>query len=63
MFLPGFGPFHGHNVNASWVAVQRLAELGISDDMEIVIEEIPVDYCRVKEMVPKLWDKEQPDCK
>ncbi|KAK3098217.1 hypothetical protein FSP39_017294, partial [Pinctada imbricata] len=57
----GFGPFGEHKVNASWVAVQRLAEFGVKDDVELVTREIPVDYDMVKEIICSLWEEEKPD--
>ncbi|XP_005107404.1 pyroglutamyl-peptidase 1 [Aplysia californica] len=58
--VTGFGPFKGHLVNASWVAVQELAKLGLSDDVELIIYELPVVYEDVKKIIPGLWEKHKP---
>ena len=47
--VTGFGPFGIHKVNASWVAVQELKNLGLEDPfVDLVTEEIQVDYDFVK---------------
>lgn len=56
----GFGPFGMHQINASWVAVSELAKLGIADDVDLVVQEVPVEYEAVKKMVPALWEKHKP---
>ncbi|XP_072050736.1 pyroglutamyl-peptidase 1-like [Amphiura filiformis] len=58
--VTGFGPFGEHEVNASWVAVQELAKMGLSNDVELLVCEIPVIYKDVKERVPLLWKKYDP---
>ncbi|KAK6178904.1 hypothetical protein SNE40_011386 [Patella caerulea] len=59
--VTGFGPFSGHSVNASWVSVQELARLGLTDDIDLIISEIPVEYCTVKKIIPSLWKQHNPD--
>lgn len=56
----GFGPFGNHSVNASWVAVQELAKTGVSDDVMLIVEEVPVIYEHVQSVVPSLWQKYKP---
>ena len=47
--VTGFGPFGIHKVNASWVAVQELKNLGLEDPfVDLITEEIQVDYDFVK---------------
>ncbi|XP_059148997.1 pyroglutamyl-peptidase 1-like [Physella acuta] len=58
--VTGFGPFKGHKVNASWVSVQELYNLGLGDDVELVIQEIPVVYTKVQNIIPELWEKYKP---
>ncbi|BFZ02553.1 hypothetical protein BsWGS_05592 [Bradybaena similaris] len=59
--VTGFGPFKGHNINASWISVQELARLGLdADHVELVIYEIPVIYDEVKKIIPQLWEKHKP---
>ena len=60
-FLQGFGPFEGHPVNASWVAVQELAQLGINHHgVNLITTQIPVIYSEVKDIVNELWKKHNP---
>ena len=56
----GFGPFGSHAVNASWVAVQELERMGLSNDVQLITKEIAVEYGTVSETVPKLWQQYQP---
>ena len=56
----GFGPFSGHAVNASWVAVQELAKIWKNGQVNLVIEEIPVVYGSVKKIIPNLWKQHTP---
>lgn len=60
VLVTGFGPFGDHKVNASWVAVQNLNEIGIAEDIDLVIKEIPVEYCSVQDLLPKLWETYNP---
>ncbi|GFN78141.1 pyrrolidone-carboxylate peptidase [Plakobranchus ocellatus] len=60
--VTGYGPFRGHKVNASWVAVQELKSLGFDDEqVELYVYEIPVSYDAVKRTIPDLWEKHKPD--
>jgi len=48
-------------VNASWVAVQELAQTGgLGDDINLVTLEIPVAYDDVTDYVPDIWKTHQP---
>ncbi|XP_072167218.1 pyroglutamyl-peptidase 1-like [Diadema setosum] len=58
--VTGFGPFGEHNVNASWVAVQELQRIGLKDDIELVVKEVPVIYDAVDTTVPALWKDYDP---
>ena len=60
ILVTGFGPFRGHPVNSSWIAVQDLKENHTIEhrgrQIPIVIREVPVVYDTVKTEIPKLWD-------
>eukprot|EP00057_Strongylocentrotus_purpuratus_P032198 XP_786904.2 PREDICTED: pyroglutamyl-peptidase 1 [Strongylocentrotus purpuratus] len=58
--VTGFGPFGEHEVNASWVAVQELERLGLKDDVQLVVKELPVIYDSVAITVPALWKEYNP---
>ena len=58
--IAGFMPFGNHVVNASWAAVQELEKLGLGDENNLVIAEIPVEYSAVKKIVPDLWKIHRP---
>ena len=55
IILTGFGPFRGHDINASWESVKLIPELWENDKFEIIIEEIPVQYEFVETKVPDKW--------
>lgn len=67
VLLTGFGPFGDHNINPSWEVVKELSskygkyyeELGI----ELITQELPVDYKFVQNEVPRLWEEHQPKVK
>ena len=63
VLVTGFGPFHHHVVNASWVAVQEMKKLGVkhnSKEVRLEIREIPVAYEVVSSMIPKLYEEVKP---
>ena len=64
VLVTGFGPFGHHRINASWEAVKKLREKGVSfpDGKQVKMEcrEIPVVYKAVKEVVPELWKEIKP---
>lgn len=47
-------------MNASWVSVKILQEIGLGDDVELVVREIPVDYNVVRKEIPTLWHDLKP---
>ena len=55
IILTGFGPFRGHDINASWESVKLVPNLWKNDEIEIVIEEIPVQYEFIQTQVPNKW--------
>lgn len=63
VLVTGFGPFHHHRVNASWVAVQELAGIGVKhkgEEVHLEIREIPVVYEVVSKEIPKVWEEVKP---
>lgn len=60
MLIAGFGPFGEHSVNVSWVAVQNLKQRNLLPNVNVHIEEIPVDYMKVSQIVPDLWKQKNP---
>ena len=63
ILVTGFGPFHHHAVNASWVAVQEMEKLGIehkSRKIPLRTKEVPVAYDVVSSMVPSLHKEIKP---
>lgn len=59
VLVTGFGPFNEHTINASWQAVSILPELNFQD-IELIIEEIPVKYKDVDNRIAELWDTHNP---
>ncbi|XP_044311918.1 pyroglutamyl-peptidase 1 isoform X2 [Varanus komodoensis] len=58
--VTGFGPFGEHSVNASWIAVQELEKMGLREDVDLHVYEIPVEYQAVQRLIPALWEKHSP---
>lgn len=59
VLVTGFQPFGVHKINASWEAVKLLPKYKI-DNVQIVVEEVPVLYKYVEENIPLLWKKYNP---
>lgn len=63
VLVTGFGPFHHHSVNASWVAVQELHKVGVehkSKPVRLEIREIPVAYQVVSSTLPEIYKELDP---
>ncbi|XP_062998727.1 pyroglutamyl-peptidase 1-like protein [Elgaria multicarinata webbii] len=58
--VTGFGPFRQHLVNSSWEATKELSKLGLGNDVDLHIIELPVVYQKAKEIVCKAWSSFQP---
>ncbi|XP_064197486.1 pyroglutamyl-peptidase 1-like [Anguilla rostrata] len=58
--VTGFGPFGEHAVNASWVAVKELEQLGLGPGVDLHVHEVPVEYQAVSCLVPSLWEQYHP---
>ncbi|XP_043536581.1 pyroglutamyl-peptidase 1-like isoform X1 [Chiloscyllium plagiosum] len=58
--LVGFGPFRQHLTNPSWAAVQELKKLGSGDKIRLETVELPVHYQRVREILSRIWETQQP---
>jgi len=43
------------------VSVQKLATLRMPDDIELITQEIPVEYKAVGTLLPSLWKSMKPD--
>lgn len=59
VLVTGFGPFHEHKTNASWQSVKLLPKYS-NKNLNIIVEEIPVVYECVDNIVPTLWNKHNP---
>ncbi|XP_078314756.1 pyroglutamyl-peptidase 1-like [Crassostrea virginica] len=60
VLITGFGPFGEHSINASWIAVQNVKKRNLLADLDVHIQEIPVDYQEVSQVVPALWKQKNP---
>ncbi|XP_053558929.1 pyroglutamyl-peptidase 1 [Bombina bombina] len=58
--VTGFGPFGEHTINASWVAVQELEKLGLGEEVDLHVYEVPVEYQTVQRLIPGLWKMHKP---
>jgi len=61
VLVTGFGPFATHTVNASWESVKELSKIGLSDDVNLITMEIPVEYQTVNKRIPMLWKQYSPN--
>lgn len=62
VLVTGFGPFGEHSINASWEAVQQLKTItDLTEQVDLVIHEVPVAYSAVSTIIPDLWKKYAPD--
>ncbi len=59
VLVTGFEPFGGESINPSWEAVKELPD-GIGG-AEIVRKRLPVTFRGVRQILPKLLEKEMPD--
>ena len=53
--VTGFGPFAGHDINASWETVKLIPGLWDHEEFDVIIDEIPVSYEFVKSQVTQKW--------
>ncbi|TKS80032.1 Pyroglutamyl-peptidase 1 [Collichthys lucidus] len=60
VIVTGFEPFGEHAVNSSWVAVQELERLGLGEEVDLHVREVPVEYQAVQSLLPSLWKDPQP---
>ncbi|CAL8367331.1 unnamed protein product [Boreogadus saida] len=60
VIVTGFEPFGGIKVNSSWEAVKELKRLGLGNSVDLHVQEIPVEYRAVKDLLPSLWKQHQP---
>ncbi|XP_020796561.1 pyroglutamyl-peptidase 1 [Boleophthalmus pectinirostris] len=60
VIVTGFEPFGEHAVNASWVAVQELDRIGLGEDIDLFVCEVPVEYQAVQTLLPSMWEEHQP---
>ncbi|KAL1130296.1 hypothetical protein AAG570_013234 [Ranatra chinensis] len=63
VFLTGFGPFEGHETNASWEAVKLVPTLNTEEELSIklFVEQLPVVYSSIEKLVPELKLAYKPD--
>ncbi|CAB4014583.1 pyroglutamyl-peptidase 1-like [Paramuricea clavata] len=60
VLVTGFGPFGAHKINASWEAVKELDGISFEDSVNLITQEIPVEYESVSSLIPDLWKKYKP---
>ncbi|XP_060778954.1 pyroglutamyl-peptidase 1 [Neoarius graeffei] len=58
--LTGFGPFRQYLVNPSWEAVKDLKRMGLGDNIEIHIVQIPVCYSKAQQTIAEIWHNLKP---
>ncbi|XP_034640853.1 pyroglutamyl-peptidase 1-like protein isoform X2 [Trachemys scripta elegans] len=58
--VTGFGPFRQHLINSSWEAVKEMSKLGLGENIDLHIMQLPASYQKAKELVCKIWGTPQP---
>ncbi|KAM4040046.1 pyroglutamyl-peptidase 1-like protein isoform 1-T2 [Anomaloglossus baeobatrachus] len=58
--VTGFGPYRNHVINSSWEAVKELEKIGIDDNVELKILQLPVHYSEVEKKIKWIWTELQP---
>ncbi|XP_061078804.1 pyroglutamyl-peptidase 1 [Conger conger] len=58
--VTGFGPFRQYLINPSWQAAQDLKKLGLGEDVEVYIKELPVSYAKALQLVSHIWETVNP---
>nr|XP_032638924.1 pyroglutamyl-peptidase 1-like protein [Chelonoidis abingdonii] len=58
--VTGFGPFRQHLVNSSWEAVKEMSKLGLGENIDLHIMQLPVAYQKAKDLICKIWGTLQP---
>lgn len=62
IYVTGFGPFSGHAINASQLAVELLPREDIEEKLgvRLITEIVEVEYEYVKKTIPQRWKKYMP---
>ncbi|XP_039347718.1 pyroglutamyl-peptidase 1-like protein [Mauremys reevesii] len=58
--VTGFGPFRQHLINSSWEAVKEMSKLGLGENIDLHIMQLPVAYQKAKDLICKIWGTLQP---
>ncbi|PAV59561.1 hypothetical protein WR25_22967 [Diploscapter pachys] len=59
--VTGFGPFGIFNDNPSTDVANRMKEVGIDENVSLIVEIMTVAYDEVEQKVEKLWKEHNPD--
>ncbi|CAL8345822.1 unnamed protein product [Merluccius merluccius] len=60
VIVTGFTPLGEDKINSSWEAVKELKRLGLGKSVDLHVQEIPVEYEAVHDLLPLLWKQHQP---
>ncbi|XP_054476781.1 pyroglutamyl-peptidase 1 [Anoplopoma fimbria] len=58
--VTGFGPFRQFLVNPSWKAAQGLKLVGLGEQTEVSIKEVPVSYDKTLQIIAEIWETLHP---
>ena len=58
--VTGFGPFTGHPINASWESVKLLPKYWQNSNVDLIIDEIPVNYEFIQNQITTKWQDQNP---
>ncbi|XP_068578855.1 pyroglutamyl-peptidase 1 isoform X2 [Cebidichthys violaceus] len=58
--VTGFGPFRQFLLNPSWKAAQGLKLVGLGEQTEVSIKEVPVSYVKTLQIIAEIWQTLHP---
>ncbi|XP_070763363.1 pyroglutamyl-peptidase 1 [Enoplosus armatus] len=58
--VTGFGPFRQFLVNPSWKAAQGLKSVGLGEQTDVYIKEVPVSYVHTQQIIAEIWKTLKP---
>ncbi|XP_074489143.1 pyroglutamyl-peptidase 1 isoform X1 [Sebastes fasciatus] len=58
--VTGFGPFRQFLENPSWKAAQGLKLVGLGEQTDVSIKEVPVSYVKTQQVIAEIWQTLHP---
>uniref|UniRef100_UPI0037E97F5D pyroglutamyl-peptidase 1 n=1 Tax=Semicossyphus pulcher TaxID=241346 RepID=UPI0037E97F5D len=58
--VTGFGPFRQFLVNPSWKAAQGVKSVGLGEQTDVYVKEVPVSYVKTQQIIAEIWQTLKP---